>query len=181
MLIIPVIMVLIIIFCIYMVICLVRVTSKRQKQLKLEIDEKKKKYKSDVFASALLVSGLPLAKTSVCQLFVNDQKFIVDAQNQTFQIDVDKIIAAQIKTDVEIQHEVTSSGGKAVAGALLFGNVGATVGARTITKKHRVATTYFLINYTNQEGGTAVLAFEGCPSVIHKALNDRIQHSVQEL
>jgi hypothetical protein len=166
-----VVLLLIIIFSFHMA----RVTMKIKKQNIAMLDRKKKEYGSDVSATLRLVSGLPLAEQTACLLFVTDQKLIIDAEGQTFQVDVDRIIAAQPKTDIEIQQEVTSSAGQAIAGALFFGPVGAIIGGRTKTKKHRVVTSYFIINYTSQTGEVAVIAFEGYSHPLHKALGDLVQ------
>lgn len=166
-----VIMLVIIVFCIYMAV----MTSNAQNQRRDDAEQKKLQHSASAFAQLLLVSGLPLAEKTCCSLFVNEDKLIIEAENQTFQIDINRIIAAQPKTDLEIQQEVTSSAGKAIAGALIFGPVGAIIGARTKTKKHAVVSTYLIINYINQSGDTAVLAFESANSAILKALNDKIQ------
>lgn len=126
-------------------------------------------------ATLPLLAGLPLAENTTCHLFVTESELIIEAQSQVFKVAISKIIAAQAKTDLEIQQEVTSSAGKAIAGALFFGPVGAIIGARTKTKKHSVITTYLIINYYSQSGETAVLAFQGADAAIIHTLDDRIQ------
>lgn len=123
-----------------------------------------------------MVSGLPLAENTLCELFVTDSHLIVEAQGQTFQIAANKMIAAQTKTDVEIQREMTSSAGKSVAGAVLFGAAGAIIGGRAKTKTTRVISCYLIINDINQNEEAAVLAFDGQGSArISRELSGKIQ------
>lgn len=112
-------------------------------------------------AQLFLVSGLPLAEETYCEIFVGEQNLCIEAHKQTFNVPISNIIAAQAKTDVEIEKEVTSSAGKAVVGGLLFGSVGAIVGGRVKTKKTKTFSYYLIINYKSQNGATEVLAFKG--------------------
>lgn len=166
-----IIMVLFIVFCIRMAVVL----SKSQKRVKQEMALKCEQYGASATATLPLVAGLPLAEGTICRLFVTDKQLVIEAEAQVFQIELSKMIAAQAKSDLEIQKEVTSSMKSAVAGALFFGPAGAVIGARTRTKKHTVVYTYLIINYINQAGDTAVLAFDGANTVVLNALNAQLQ------
>ena len=63
----------------------------------------------------------------------------------------DKITDICIKTDTEIQKQLVSSVGGAVAGAMLFGTLGAIIGGRAKTKKVKTSTDYLIITYRSDE------------------------------
>lgn len=65
-----------------------------------------------------------------------------------------------IKTDVEIQKQMVSSAGGAVAGGLMFGALGAIIGGRVKTKDIRTASHYLIITYTDNNSKLAYISFE---------------------
>ncbi len=140
--------------------------SKIRREAKQALEHKMSAYNATHYTSLQLVSGLPFAENTSCQLFLSPSNLIIEALSQHYTIDISQILAAQTKGDTEIIQEVTSSGGKALVGGLLFGPVGAIIGARTKTKKTAKVTFYLIINYINKNNETDVLAFtsgEGYP------------------
>ena len=65
-----------------------------------------------------------------------------------------------IKTDTEIQDQAVSSIGGAVAGAAMFGALGAIIGGRAKTKKVKTVIQYLIITYTDNKGELAYIGFD---------------------
>jgi len=78
--------------------------------------------------------------------------------------DFSKLTDVSIITDKEIQQQVVSSVGGAVAGGLLFGPGGAMIGGRA---KQRTATRvrYYLIFSYEKDGSVSYIAFEATQSI----------------
>lgn len=107
------------------------------------------------------VEGLPLAEKTHCSLNLDGERLIVSGGGSEFTLNLSQIGAAEIKTDVEIAHIVSSSAAKGIAGGLLFGPIGLVVGSRAKSKEKRTATPYLIINFTNSENELSAMMFEG--------------------
>ncbi|WP_410768116.1 hypothetical protein [Fontibacillus sp. BL9] len=107
------------------------------------------------------IQGLPLAEKTQCNVHVTPHLLIIEGGGTTFELKMNQIRAAEVKTDVEIANSVHSSAAKGIAGGLLFGPVGAMVGARATNKKQTTFTYYLIINFENSQGETAALLFDG--------------------
>lgn len=70
----------------------------------------------------------------------------------------EKITDMVIKTDTEIQKQIVSSTGGAIAGAVLFGPLGAIIGGRAKTIKTH--TSYLIITYKDDNGDLAYIGFD---------------------
>ena len=65
-----------------------------------------------------------------------------------------------IKTDTDIQNQIVSSVGGAIAGGFMFGTLGAVIGGRAKTKKVKTVTKYLIITYTNNKGEISYIGFD---------------------
>lgn len=130
-------------------ICSIRmaiITSKAKKQGKINREKLKE---SGVINMAFgdHMAGLPLAEGTFCNIHEYDDKFVFIAGGSDFTLEKNKITDVAVKTDEEITKQYVSSIGGAVAGAVLFGPLGAMVGGRTKTKKSRTAYQYLILTY----------------------------------
>lgn len=104
------------------------------------------------------MDGLPLAQGAACLAFCKDEVVEISGGGTQFQLDLGKITDATVKTNVEIQRAYVSSIGGAVAGAALFGALGAMVGGRAKQKETRTLEHYLIITYL-KEGQISYLSF----------------------
>ncbi len=116
---------------------------------------KKKEKKSfegiTVYTAFHHVNGLPIAENMLCEVFSYPDRLEFKAGTTEFKLSKDKITDICIKTDTEIQKQLVSSVGGAVAGAMLFGTLGAIIGGRAKTKKVKTSTDYLIITYRSDE------------------------------
>ncbi|MNV72021.1 hypothetical protein D3C71_1650750 [compost metagenome] len=96
----------------------------------------------------------------MCNLSLLNDQLLISGGGTDFALNLDQIGAAEIKTDVEIAHIVSSSAAKGIAGGLLFGPIGLVVGSRAKSKEKRTATPYLIINYTNSDNILSAIMFE---------------------
>ena len=96
--------------------------------------------------------GLPLVEGSMCNLFLCDDKIVIESKGTIFNLSKDKIIDVAEKTETEIRKSYTSSVGGAIGGAVLFGPIGAIIGGRTKEKTDKEEKEYLIFTYKdNQE------------------------------
>lgn len=117
--------------------------SKRNK----ELDQKIADLNTKVYIAVPHAAGLPMPEGTLSQLFYCEDKIIIEANNTTFNLSLDKITDIVVKTDVEIQKYATSSVGGAIAGGMMFGVLGALIGGRTQTKTDKIVRLYLIITY----------------------------------
>lgn len=134
------------IFCIRMFV----VTSKAKAQAK--------KQRGDLISSGVVnmalgshMAGLPLPEGTLCNIYEYSDKYVMKANGSDFSLAKEKIIDLSIKTDAEITSQYVSSVGGAVAGAVLFGPLGAIVGGRAKQKKDRTIYNYLIFTFKKDE------------------------------
>ena len=111
------------------------------------------------------VNGLPIPENVLCEVFSYPDRIDFKSGTTEIKLPKEKITDISIKTDTEIQQQLVSSAGGAIAGAMLFGSLGAIIGGRVKTKKVKTTTNYLIITYNlnsalnyNEEGtGTFIL------------------------
>ena len=96
-------------------------------------------------------AGLPLPQDSYCTILIEDSCFKITGGGNEFRLDKGKITEMCVKTDVEIQRQYVSSSGGAVAGAMVFGALGAIVGGRVKEKTNRTYTYYLIFTYRSND------------------------------
>lgn len=106
------------------------------------------------------VDGLPIAENILCEVFSYLDRIEFKSGNTNIKLLRDKITDMCIKTDIDIQNQVVSSVGGAIAGGFMFGTLGAAIGGRAKTKKIKTVTKYLIITYTNNQGGISYIGFD---------------------
>lgn len=144
---------------IVMVVCTILLfrTTKKDKLEEAEIDailqERLKSY------TMKHVNGLPIAENINCNVTATDDKFIFSSGVMKFELEKVKITDMCINTDRELQQQYVSSVGGTIAGAVLFGPLGAIIGGRAKKKKVKDEVhNYFIITY--QSDGIKYIVFE---------------------
>ena len=133
-----------------------RKEKKRKKEL--EIEEKLKRQAK--FSAELPHSvGLPIAEKTNCQIYSGATQYEIVGNGNQFNIDKSKITDVSLKTDIEIQKQVSSSVGGAVGGAVLFGPLGAMIGGRAKQRNLKTVTKYLIFTY-NSDGEVKYVAFD---------------------
>ena len=112
----------------------------------------KKKEKKDltnlsIYTAFHHISGLPIVEDTLCEVYSFPDRLDFKAGTTEITLSKDKITDMSIKTDTEIQNQAVSSVGGAVAGAMLFGAIGAVIGGGAKNKKVKTVTKYLIITY----------------------------------
>jgi len=125
-----------------------------------DIESKIKDLNAKAFIAVPHTSGLPIGENTLCQLYYSDDKIVIDASGTTFNLMIEKIKSMEIKTDVEIHSQYVSSSGGAIAGAMVFGAIGALIGGRSKEKKSREIKQYLIIMYADNDVEVKYLGFD---------------------
>lgn len=124
--------------------------------------KKKEKQNFDrltIYSAFHHVDGLPIAENTLCEVFSFPDRIEFKSGTTQIKLPKEKITDMCIKTDTDIQNQAVSSVGSAVAGAMIFGTLGAVIGGRTKTKKVKTVTNYLIITY-NSDGALKYLGFD---------------------
>ena len=93
--------------------------------------EMKRKWKDPTYAFRLAhMEGLRLAQGTSCVAHYEKGMVEIQGGGVRFQLDIGKIMKAEVRTETEIQKAYVSSIGGAVSGAMVFGALGAIIGGR---------------------------------------------------
>lgn len=103
--------------------------------------------------------GLSLPENTICILNLSSQGLKIDSNGVSFNLPKERILDITIKTDAEIQKQLVSSAGGAVAGGILFGALGAMIGGRTKEKKVTTIKQYLICIY-EKDGKSEYVAFD---------------------
>lgn len=106
------------------------------------------------------MDGLPLAQGTPCAANIEDGILEVKGGGTTFRLGLNKITDATVKTETEIQKAYVSSIGGAVAGAVVFGALGAMIGGRAKEKESKVEKFFLIITYLKEDGDIAYISFQ---------------------
>lgn len=112
------------------------------------------------------VNGLPIAENVRCAITQGPDEFVFLSGNMRFELEKSKIVDMCIKTDTEIQQQYVSSIGGAVAGACLFGPVGAIIGGRAKKKKVKNEVHSYLIITYQSDSEIKYIGFEICSHIL---------------
>lgn len=148
-----------IIFCIFMFV----ITSKNSAKGKQRIQAMRN---NGMLNHAIFphVSGLPIAENIICELcsypdrieFISGSAYITLARN--------KITDICVKSEVEIQQQMVSNPGGAIAGAMMFGAVGAIIGGKPKTKQRKTASFYLIITYVKNQNELSCIVLNATQS-----------------
>lgn len=124
-----------------------------KRKIRSDIEQKINELNPKVFVSIAHIEGLPVPSGSNSQIYYCDDKIVIDSNNSSFIIDINKVQDISIKTDREIEKHIVSSTGRAIVGGMMFGIAGAAIGGRAKTKKTEIVTSNLIITYidTNEE------------------------------
>lgn len=145
-LIIFVLLLLFVIFCLYMIVQ----TSKSRKQGRKELKQGITDKNASLYTALNHTAGLPIPENTLCKIYSCSNKYVIEANGQSFDLSKEKVTGLNINTDVEIHNSYVSSAGGAVSGAMMFGPVGALIGGRTKQKTDKVVHTYLIFTYQKQ-------------------------------
>lgn len=106
------------------------------------------------------LSGLDLPSDIKCRLAYWPDRLTVTAMNQQFSLPHSKIRGAAKSTREQAQRYYVSSAGGALAGAALFGPVGAAIGGRTRQKVSYTRSSCLVLAYGEAGEGPKYLIFE---------------------
>lgn len=148
----------ILLFLLFFSIRMLVITSKVKKKQKHEVAELKAKGLT-MQITVNHVHGLPIAENLICKVYSYPDRLEFKSGTTSINLPRNKITDMCIKTDVEIQKQMISSAGGAVAGGLAFGPLGAIIGGRVKTKNIINATNYLIITYTDNSGKLAYIGF----------------------
>ena len=165
----------ILIFCVIMFIITSRAKIKKNKSEKAIADARILEYAKIIECS--MFSGLPVPKNTDNNIAFGTSAVIIKTNAQTFDIGYNKVIRIDVKTDEQIRTQYVANVGGAIAGAELFGPLGALIGGSPKEIKNKTVTTYLIITYYN--GNTVNYAsFVVKPHDVQKApkLVAEIQH-----
>lgn len=145
----------IVIFCFKMA----RLTSKGKKNEKQQLNALKAQGLT-IHATFPHVNGLPIAENLLCEIFSFPNRIEFKSGTTNITLMREKITYMCIKTDTEIQQQLVSSVGGAIAGGAMFGTLGAVIGGRAKTKKIKTVTKYLIITYMNNQNELTYIGFE---------------------
>ena len=118
-------------------------------------------------------SGLPIAEYALCELFSYKDHIEFKSGTKEIVLMRNKITDICVKTDVQIQQHVVSNPGGALAGAMMFGAVGAIIGGKSKTKETRNISSHLIITYTKAENEPSVIVFNATNSkAAHKIVKE---------
>lgn len=106
------------------------------------------------------VDGLQIPENTLCEIKSFSDRIEFKAGTTSIKLAREKITDMCIKTDTDIQNQIVSSVGGAIAGGFMFGTLGAVIGGRTKTKKVKTVTKYLIITYTNNKGEISYIGFD---------------------
>ncbi|TCZ76067.1 hypothetical protein E0485_14570 [Paenibacillus albiflavus] len=117
---------------------------------------------SDSFA-CMHHEGLGIADKAMCEVFRCDDKIIIDARSHKFEIQLNQLRAAVVKSEQELIEKGKSVVGRAVIGTLLVPGLGTIIGGMSGigNKKKKGQINYYMIfNYTDQAGELKAVTFK---------------------
>ncbi|PJO43923.1 hypothetical protein [Lysinibacillus xylanilyticus] len=114
---------------------------------------------ADLCIKAKHMAGLPIADGAEIFVYRCKDKVVFERNQDTIELDINKVRDILIKTDVEIQKSYVSSAGGAVGGYVLFGPLGAMIGGRAKEKKSTKTEKYLIFAY-EKDGETDYISME---------------------
>lgn len=108
------------------------------------------------------IEGLPIPQGTATWLYACPDKVVIESKNGNFEVPNDRIINFAALSEEDVKQIEKSVIGRAVVGGILLGGLGAIVGGLSGvgTKGKKVIRHFFIINYTNKDGDTAIVTFE---------------------
>ncbi|WP_144940117.1 hypothetical protein [Paenibacillus sp. 32O-W] len=109
------------------------------------------------------VEGLGLSSNTNCDLYLFDEKLVIDSGGRKFEIPISRLRAAEYKSEKELKEKSKSVVGRAVIGTLLVPGLGTIVGGMSGigNKKVKGDTNFYLIlNFVDSNGELSGVTFK---------------------
>lgn len=161
-------------FCFLISILLFRSLSKKSSKPQKQQKEQSEHSGITIYASMYHVNGLPLTENAFCEILSYPDNITFRYGTTEINLARNKITDMCVKTDTEIQKQAVSSVGGAVAGAVMFGALGAMIGGRAKTKKIKTTTHYLIITYLNNQEEISYIGFDATKNILaaNKLVNE---------
>lgn len=109
------------------------------------------------------IEGLGIAGNTLCDLYMYDDKILIDAKTQKFEIKFERLRVAAFKSEKEIIETGKSVVGRAVIGTILLPGLGTLIGGISgVGSKKKTGETnyYFILNYLSINGEMLAVTFK---------------------
>lgn len=129
------------------------------------------------------VEGLGLAVEAPCELFLFDDRVLIDAKSHKFEIRFDKLRAAVVKSEQELVEKGKSVVGRAVIGTLLVPGLGTIIGGMSgIGSKQKKGKTnhYLIFNFIDSKGDMTAITFQDTFTLAIKKFCEDINNSLTQ-
>lgn len=96
-------------------------------------------------------SGLPIAVNSACQLTIFQDMIYFNSGTMEFKLPMERIISMDIATKSQVEYIQKQNLSRAVAGGLLFGDVGVLLGGMPQSEPVERTESFLVITYSKEE------------------------------
>ncbi len=113
--------------------------------------------------SATYIEGLEIITNTSCVIYRFEDKIQIDAKVQKYEIKLENIRAATVKSEQELIEKDKSVVGRAIIGTLLVPGLGTIIGGLSgIGKKKKKGKRnfYLIINYVDSDGELSTVTFQ---------------------
>jgi len=127
-----------------------------------EMDKKMQASGADAMITALHIEGIGLQNKAACDLYLMEDKLLIDHFGQKFEIPLSRMRAAEVKTEQEIYEKGKSVVGRAIIGTLLVPGLGTIIGGMSGIGNKQVKSmpnTYLILNFVNSAGELSGVTF----------------------
>ena len=125
-----------------------------------KVKEEQKRTGLSIQALFQHINGLPIAENMMCLISSYPDRIEFKSGTTEIKLSRNKITDMCIQTDTKIQRQIVSSIGDALAGAAMFGTLGAIIGGRAKTKKIKTQTNYLIITYLGENEELKYIDFD---------------------
>ncbi|UED78053.1 hypothetical protein [Brevibacillus sp. DP1.3A] len=127
-----------------------------------EMNKKMETQEAIAMITALHIEGIGLQNKAPCDLYLKENRILVDHFGQKFEIPLSAMRAAVVKTEQEIYEKGKSVVGRALIGTLIVPGLGTIIGGMSgigSKKTKGIPNTYLIINYVNSNGELSGITF----------------------
>lgn len=99
-----------------------------------------------------IVEGLPLPEGAKCSVHCLKSRIVIEANGQEFSLPVERLVDVDEMSKTQIQKQYVSDAGGAVAGAMVFGAIGAASWGKPELKTIRNTSSFLVFTYMDADG-----------------------------